>query len=146
MLQQDSVSYGALFSQMIRTMVRLEIGHDSKLRYHYTAAQKDRLVTLIKYLGKDASQTGEETRSDALTAYQSFCWSLIYSPGETIQKWGHPIQRFIWLMALQDEGAFMQASDLTPLLAKLKYFCRLVTLYESLVYHDSTNLGEDAIG
>ena len=49
-------------------------------------------------------------------------------------------------MALQDEDAFMQASNLTPLLSKLKYFCHLVILYESLVYHDSTNLGEDAIG
>jgi hypothetical protein len=49
-------------------------------------------------------------------------------------------------MALQDEGMFMQASDLTSLLVKLKYFCHLVTLCESLVYHDSTNMGENTIG
>jgi hypothetical protein len=79
--------------------------------------------------------------------YQSFCWSLIYSTGEATQNsWGNPIQHFIWLMALQDEGMFMQASDLTSLLVKLKYFCHLVTLYESLVYHDSTNMGENTIG
>jgi hypothetical protein len=147
MLSQENESYVALFSQMVRTMVRLEVGHGSKLRYQYTEAQKGRLSNLVKYLRKDARENEEETASDVLAAYQSFCWSLVYSAGEATQKsWGNPIQRFIWLMALQDEGTFMQASDLTPLLAKLKYFCRLVTLYESLVYHDSTNMGEDAIG
>jgi hypothetical protein len=49
-------------------------------------------------------------------------------------------------MALQDKGMFMQASDLTTLLVKLMYFCHLVTLYESLVYHDSTNMGRTPLG
>ena len=144
MLPQENESYSALFSQMIRTMVRLETGHQSKLRYKYTALQKDRLDILVKYLHKDVQRKSKESETEAIGAYQAFCWSIVFSPGERSQKrWGNPIQRFIWLMALQEEGSFMQASDLTPLLAKLKYFCRLVTLHEALVGCDP---GEDDLG
>jgi hypothetical protein len=81
---------------MVKTMVRLEVGHSLKLGYQYTEAQKGHLFNLIKYLCKDARENEKEITSDVLTMYQFFYWLLIYSTGEATQKsWGNPIQHFI---------------------------------------------------
>lgn len=83
-------------------------------------------------------------RMDALMAYQRFCWSLVCTHGEVVEeRWRNPVQVFIWLMALRDDGSFIQASNLTPLLAKLKYFCRLTVLYEALIFNDPTTPAEN---
>lgn len=147
MLPRENESYTALFAQMTRAMIRIALGHELRLKFGFTSTQKHCLDLLIKYLRQDAVQQGEDSGHDAVAAYHAFCWSLVCdtSSGSSQKSWGNPIERFIWLVALREDGSFMQASDLTPLLAKLKYFCRLVTLYESLVFYDKTNPREDAI-
>ncbi|KAG6381445.1 hypothetical protein JVT61DRAFT_10 [Boletus reticuloceps] len=82
--------------------------------------------------------------TEAVVAYQTFCWSLVYIP-EARKLGDNPIWRFIWLMALHNNGSFMDATSLTLLLAKLKYFCQLVTLYESLACEEPMNETEDAV-
>ncbi|KAG6373125.1 hypothetical protein JVT61DRAFT_6728 [Boletus reticuloceps] len=60
-------------------------------------------------------------------------------------QWVDPIEHFIWLLALGGNGTFMQVSDLMPVLAKLKYFCRLTTLHEALVFKNGKRPQESLI-
>lgn len=146
MLPNENHTYGALFVQMVRAMIRKEKGHELHLDFSLTDAQKSSLEILIDSLEADAKENTEDTLLGAATAYQAFCWSLVHTPEPRSQaNWGNPIQRFIWLMALRDDGSFIQASDLTPLLAKLKYFCRLTVLYEGVCCSDWLS-NEDAVG
>lgn len=131
---------------MIRAMVRKEQGHEFKMLFAYTKTQRERLHSLIERLIKDAIEQSQDSRMQAILAYQAFCWSLVYIPeSKRLGAWDNPIRRFIWLMALRDDGSFMDATSLTPLLAKLKYFCRTVTLYEALSCRESMNEVEDAV-
>lgn len=128
---------------MVRAMIRKEKGHELRLDFSFTDAQRSTLEILIDSLETNAMEDTESTLLEAVTAYQAFCWSLVHTPEPGSQgNWGNPIQRFIWLMALRDDGSFIQASDLTPLLAKLKYFCRLTVLYEGICCSEE----EDALG
>ena len=143
MLPHENYTYGALFVQMVRAMVRKEKGHELRLDFSFTDAQRSSLEVLTDSLEANAKEDTESTLLGAVTAYQAFCWSLVLTPEQGSQaNWGNPIQRFIWLMALRDDGSFIQASDLTPLLAKLKYFCRLTVLYEGICCSEN----EDALG
>lgn len=135
MLSEDNNNYTRLFVQMARAMVRARQGHPCRLMFEYTEHQAVQLDSLIECL-KGAVQRPEVFPPTMVQhAYQAFCWSLVYNPGpEMLSRWADPIERFIWLLALGDDGTFAQASDLTPVLAKMKYFCRLTTLHEALVF------------
>lgn len=131
---------------MIRVMVRKEQGHEFKMLFVYTETQREKLHSLIEQLVEDAAEQSQHSKMKAIQAYQTFCWSLVYVPeSKRLGAWDNPIRRFIWLMALRDDGSFMDATSLTPLLAKLKYFCRVITLYEALSCEDSRDEMEDAI-
>ena len=133
MLPHENYTYGALFVQMVRAMIRKEKGHELHLDFSFTDAQRSSLEILIVSLETNAKEDTESTLLRAVAAYQAFCWSLVHTLELGCQEaWGNPIQRFIWLMALRDDGSFIQASDLTPLLAKLKYFCRLTVLHKAI--------------
>ncbi|KAI9459287.1 hypothetical protein HD554DRAFT_2041944 [Boletus coccyginus] len=145
-LSEDDNNYTRLFVQMVRAMVRARQGHSCILTFQYTGCQAVQLDSLIECL-KGAAQRPEVFHPMMVEqAYQAFCWSLVYSPGpETQSRWADPIERFIWLMALGDDGTFIQASDLTPVLAKLKYFCRITTLHEALVFKNGEKPSEGTI-
>lgn len=147
-LSGDNDNYLAFFVQMIRAMVRKEQGHEFEMLFVYTETQREKLRSLIEQLIEDAAQQSQDSKVEAILAYQTFCWSLVYNPeSKRLGAWDNPIRRFIWLMALRDDGSFMDATSLTPLLAKLKYFCRVVTLYEALSPEDPSlrDEMEDAI-
>lgn len=76
------------------------------------------------------SRSDSQLLTVAVNAYQSFAWHLVNFNSE--EGWSNPLQRFIWLKALRHDGSFMDATDLTPELAKWKYFCHIVTLFEAL--------------
>ena len=131
---------------MIRAMVRKEQGHEFKMSFVYTETQQENLRSLIEDLVKDATEQSQDSKMEAILAYQTFSWSLVYTPeSKRLGAWDDPIRRFIWLMALRDDGSFMDATSLTPLLAKLKYFCRVVTLYEALSRNERKDTAEDAV-
>ncbi|KAF8131379.1 hypothetical protein EV363DRAFT_1329892 [Boletus edulis] len=145
-LSGDNYSYVAFFVQMIRAMVRKERGHEFKMTFVYTETQREKLAAFIERLVKDATEQSQHSKTEAILAYQMFCWSLVYIPeAKRLGAWDNPIRRCIWLMALRDDGSFMDATNLTPLLAKLKYFCRLVTLYEALGCQEPRDETEDAV-
>lgn len=122
-------------------MVRKELGHEFKMSFAYTESQHEKLRSLIERLIADAAAQSQNSKTEAILAYQTFCWSLVYIPeSKRLGAWNNPIRRLVWLMALRDDGSFIDASNLTPLLAKLKYFCRIVTLYEAL---SSENIGDE---
>jgi hypothetical protein len=145
-LSGDNDNYLAFFVQMVRAMVRKEHGHEFNMPFVYTKTQQEKLRSLIEHLVKDATEQSQDSKDAAILAYQTFCWSLVYTPeSKRLGAWDDPIRRFIWLMALRDDGSFMDATSLTPLLAKLKYFCRMVTLYEALSRKEPRDEMEDAI-
>ncbi|KAG6370233.1 hypothetical protein JVT61DRAFT_12388 [Boletus reticuloceps] len=145
-LSGDNDNYLASFVQMIRAMVRKESGHEFKMQFVFTKTQREKLHSLIEHLVKDATEQSQDSKTEAVLAYQTFCWSLVYIPeAKKLGAWDNPIRRFIWLMALRDDGSFMDATSLTPLLAKLKYFCRLVTLYETLACEEPRDETEDIV-
>lgn len=140
MLPKENESYGALYVQMVRAMVRKECGHTFKMAFSYTDRQREALDALLELLKRDAKERTSISSTDLLAGYHRFCWSLVHSPDPKSQEnWGNPIQRFIWLKALRQRGSFLQAKDVTPILAQLKYFCRLVTLYEGLSHGSGMN-------
>ena len=109
-------------------------------------AQRSSLEILIDSLEANAKENTKDTLLGAATTYQAFCWSLVHTLEPRSQaNWENPIQCFTWLMALHDDGSFIQVSDLTPLLAKLKYFCHLTVLYEGVCCSDWSS-NKDAIG
>ena len=118
---------------MVRSMVRLELADDFKMKYRYTREQKGALDDLIALLKEDVREKSEASEVAVIEGYHRLCWELVHASQVVVQeKWGSPIERFLWLRALGADGTFSKASDVTPILAKLKYFCRLVTLYEGL--------------
>ncbi|KAI9456768.1 hypothetical protein HD554DRAFT_2177923 [Boletus coccyginus] len=132
-VSKENVAYDSLFLQMVRSMVRVELGHEFKMRFEYTSAQREALQNLIKFLEKDARETTESTQVDALQAYHRFCWTLVNTRDAQCQKkWQNPMERFLWLRALCSDGSFLPAKLLTSILAQLKYFCRLIALHEGL--------------
>ena len=145
-LSGDNENYMAFFVQMVRAMVRKEQGHEFNMLFLYTKTQQEKLRSLIEHLAKDAAEKSLGSKKEAIQAYQMFCWSLVYTPeSKRLRAWDNPVQRFIWVMALCDDGSFMDANTLTPLLAKLKYFCRTVTLYEALSRKEPGDNKEDTV-
>lgn len=146
MLPRDNTKYDALYVQMVRVMVRKEVGHGFKMTFSYTTSQREALCDLIDRLKLDAANRTEESEMDVVAAYHRFCWLLVHAPEKQSQrKWGNPIERFLWLKALRADGSFLPAKDVTPILAQLKYFCRLVTLYQGLSDHDAVDVQEDPL-
>jgi len=76
------------------------------------------------------SRSDSQLLTVAINTYQSFAWNLVNYKSE--DGWSNPLQRFIWLRALRHDGSFMGTADLSPELAKWKYFCHIVTLFEAL--------------
>lgn len=144
MLPNENQTYGALFVQMARAMIRKTKGHDLLFDFEFTDTQRSSVETLMDALETSAKEKDTEIALlEAVATYQAFSWSLVHIPEFRSQtNWSSPIRHFIWLMALRDDGSFIQASDLTPLLAKLKYFCRLTVLYEGICGLEK----EDALG
>lgn len=127
-------------------MIRTLLGHESRLKFKYTLAQEESLDALLRFLKKDAEETTESTSIDAVQAYHRFCWALVNSrDAQSHAKWESPIERFLWLRALCSDGSFLSAKDVTPILAQLKYFCRLITLYEGLSDRNMMDQPENVI-
>lgn len=132
-MSKENNTYDSLYLQMIRTMIRTQLGHEFKTKFKYTLVQEESLDGLIRFLRKDAKEATESTLIDALQAYHRFCWALVNNrDAKCHTKWENPIERFLWIRALCSDGSFLSAKDVTTILAQLKYFCRLVTLYEGL--------------
>lgn len=131
---------------MIRAMVQKEQGHKLKMLFIYTETQRELLHSLIEHLVKAAAEQSQDSRLEAILAYQTFCWSLMHIPeSKRLGAWNNPIQCLIWLMARHNDGSFMDTTTLTLLLVKLKYFCRVVTLYEALSCKEPRNELEDTV-
>ena len=140
-MSKENDAYNSLYLQMIRAMIRTQLGHEFKMKFKYTLAQEESLDGLIRFLKKDAKEAAESTLIDALQAYHRFCWALVNNhDAKCHTKWENPIERFLWVRALCSDGSFLSAKDVTTILAQLKYFCRLVTLYEGLSNRDRNPL------
>ncbi|KAI9459613.1 hypothetical protein HD554DRAFT_2176883 [Boletus coccyginus] len=146
MLPKENEVYDSLFLQFVRAVVRKELGHEFNMPFVYTSRQKGCLEVLVEHLRQDAREGTEASGMEVLSAYRAFCWTLVHSlERESQQKWGNPIQRFLWLKALRGDGSFLPAKDVTPILAQLKHFRRLVTPYEGIAHSDALDPSEDSV-
>ena len=82
-LSGDKENYMAFFVQMVRAMVRKEQGHEFNMLFLYTKTQQEKLRSLIEHLAKDAAEKSPGSKKEAIQAYQTFCWSLVYTPEST---------------------------------------------------------------
>lgn len=147
MLPNGNKSYHALFMQTMRAFIRAQLDHECSFQFLFSRKQASGVSDLITALEAFGSSDGAGLQlANALVAYQGFCWSLVKRSDEELEnRWDNPIEGFIWLVALRDDENFIEASDLTPILAKLKYFCRLTTLYQALVVTSAISSQEDTI-
>ncbi|KAG1718894.1 uncharacterized protein EDB91DRAFT_1258099 [Suillus paluster] len=82
------------------------------------------------------------SRRSRMISYHNLAWSLVDAdPTQCDASWANPIQRAIWLKALRADGNFYEATDLTPDLAKWKYFCNLVAILQALLDKDQDTDG-----
>ena len=58
---------------MIRAMVQKEQGHKLKMLFIYTETQRELLHSLIEHLVKAAAEQSQDSRLEAILAYQTFC-------------------------------------------------------------------------
>lgn len=105
---EEKKSYTALFVQMVRVMVWVQIGHQCNFRFSYMSMHKKSLHMLIKYMWNDSKENSEDSWTEAISGYHAFCWSLVHCPKQKTEKsWGNTIQHFIWLMAVWDDSSFI---------------------------------------
>ncbi|KAG6374594.1 hypothetical protein JVT61DRAFT_3953 [Boletus reticuloceps] len=92
-LPNENQTYGALFMQMTRAMIRKTKGHDLLFNFDSTNAQRSSLETLIDTLEASAKEKDMEiTLLEAVAAYQAFSWSLVHIPEPRCQtNWSSPI-------------------------------------------------------
>ncbi|KAG6369382.1 hypothetical protein JVT61DRAFT_14910 [Boletus reticuloceps] len=112
------------------------------MKFKYTLAQEESLNGLIRFLKKDTIEAMVLTQADALQVYHHFCWFLVKAQYHV--KWENPIKHFLWVKVLCSNGLFLSVQDVTSILARLKYFCCLATLYEGL-FNNDRNLPQDVI-
>ncbi|KAG1718527.1 uncharacterized protein EDB91DRAFT_1090004 [Suillus paluster] len=87
-------------------------------------------------------QDPHASRRSRMISYHNLAWSLVDAdPTQCDASWANPIQRAIWLKALRADGNFYEATDLTPDLAKWKYFCNLVAILQALLDKDQDTDG-----
>lgn len=145
-MSNENDAYNSLYLQMVRAMIRTQLGHPFKMGFKHTLAQEESLDGLVRFLKRDAKEATESTSIDALQAYHRFCWALVNNrDAKHRKKWDNPIERFLWVRALCSDGSFLSAKDVTTILAQLKYFCRLITLYEGLSSHDRSLPQDDIV-
>lgn len=72
-------------------------------------------------------------RHKTTEALHAFLFALISQPSEALMEdqWQDPIRCFVGLIAMQEKAGFRKAHEITPYLAKVKYFIRLIAFAEA---------------
>ena len=142
-LPDKNTSYPELVIQFVRAIVRLRETTDYKTEFSFMLHrnQDDALHALIIALDQRSQDSIDSHDDDAMQKLHEFFWTLMDSASIDLEtNWGNVIQRFICLRALRQDGNFYEATDLTPDLAKLKYFLNASCLIHALWYQNGSDI------
>jgi hypothetical protein len=72
---------------------------------------------------------------DILDSFHDFIFPLLSVrslEGASYSKWDEPLECWLSIYCLHDNGNFLAPSDITQVLAKMEYHCRSAVLYHSI--------------
>jgi hypothetical protein len=108
--------------------VLLSLGpHPSKYKFSLTFEAREAAEALLLAL-EDPEQT--EKSVEGLHRLVFYLLAAQEKEGEH-NKWDDVLECLLAIMAMKEDGNFSEAKGLTPMLAKFKYICRGVILYEA---------------
>jgi hypothetical protein len=106
-------------------------GHPSKYTFPLPPDFTPRIVALQSCLEGPITV-------DHLTVFHEFIYPLLSAQSSILEenKWTMVLECWLALYAMQLEGNFLDASQLTGLLAKMTYHCRAVNFYQSYLHRN----------
>jgi hypothetical protein len=121
------------YSQAIHSLVKgilLNIDDDHPSEYKFPLTQE--MVESGKSLSKAIDSTADNSLLLSLLHQVLYpCFSVSHHSGE-YSKWNDVLECFMAILALEDDGNFQTAAQMTQFFAILKYICRCTQLYESV--------------
>jgi hypothetical protein len=74
--------------------------------------------------------------TDHISVFHDFIYPLLSAQSSVLEenKWSMVLECWLSLYALQADGGFCDASELTGILAKLEYHCRAATFYQGYLH------------
>jgi hypothetical protein len=100
-------------------------GHPSKYKFPLPPDFTQRIVALESCLAGPIT-------TDHLIVFHDFIYPLLSAQSYILEenKWSMVLECWLALYAMELEGNFLNASQLTGILAKMTYHCRAVTFYQ----------------
>lgn len=110
-------------------------GHDSGYQFPLSPEQIDAGNNLLKCLHTNSQEN--------ILVFHKFAYPLLAANAvqDTSNKWNSPMECFLAIYNLKEDGNFQEASNVTQLFAKLEYHCRGATLFES--HQKKSKFGHD---
>lgn len=87
----------------------------------------------------------EPITTDHILVFHNFIYPLLSAQASILEedKWSMILECWLALYALKIDGSFIDASNFTGILAKLKYHCRAVTFYQA--YHQRKEFERESL-
>ena len=119
--------YGYPLHSLAYSVLQAHKGHPTNYKFPLPPNHMQHIIALESCLSQLIIST------DMIPVFHRFIYPLL-SAQPSIQeenKWSMVMECWLALYALQPEGNFCDASQLTGTLAKMEYHCRAATFYES---------------
>lgn len=125
MVSDGNETYEDLFNEIFRAVIRKLRGHPYSLDFPLTVSQRASADRLVRALLNPAS-----TKMQDADFLQDFAWDLVSE--KRTQAWGNIFQFILAFLALRVDGTYTCATNLSPELAKIKYFIRTTCMTQTL--------------
>ena len=133
-LSQDTQrSYAYPLHSLAYSVLQAHKGHSTNYTFPLPPDYIKHVEALEFYL-QEASTT---ITNEHILIFHNFIYPLL-SAQQSIHednKWSMVLECWLALYAMQLEGNFCSASELTGILAKMEYSCRAVTFYQAYLHH-----------
>lgn len=122
-------TYAYPLHSLVYSVLLSHKGHPSNYKFPLPPDFTQRIVALESCLAGPIT-------ADHLTIFHDFIYPLLSSQSSVLEenKWSMVLECWLALYAMEMEGNFLNASQLTGLLAKMTYHCRAVTFYQSYLH------------
>jgi hypothetical protein len=124
----DPSKYASAFYQFVYGIaVTSEGNHPSEYQFPLTSVDRANLRSLQNRLVKHHPK-------DCMAAFHKFIKPLLYpSESASTSKWDDPVECFIALYSLDEDGTFKQPKNMSPVLTILRYFIRCAIFREASI-------------
>jgi len=136
--------YATTIEGFFRATLRCRAGHPSGYTIPLTevqAAEADRLSQSLRLSPSDKPEG--EIAKEILETLHQFSVSLLAPQPEAddLSAWSCPVRCYLAARAIREDGNFITPNDLSPKLARFKYFCNNCALVQADRMKDSTPNG-----